>query len=1092
MRYAIFSDIHGNLPAWNAVLADMRALETDVYVCLGDIVGYGPRPQEVLDGIRAVTANFVLGNHDAAAAGVLDASIFNDQAREVIEWTRDRLNPESIQFFKEMPLAIEDEEILFVHAEIEEPGRFLYIDSEEEAEQNFAAGDQPLTFVGHTHNPGMFVRNPDGNVHRLGDRDGTLRNDRRYIVNVGSVGEPRNPEDIRARYVVYDSDTRTVAFRRIEFDVETYRSHLQQSGLHITPYFLTVVDHYQEALAQSQAAGAGHAMMVDMKTPAIRPVTAGGGRRKLVVPGPGTLKDRPKPRLTAAPKKRSPAVAAILVSCLLAAVAGIAFWLNQGDDKGQETLVLEDSDRVLQPGEKPVAPAAENPAVAGGSIESMIASELGGKPPAPETVGKTIGHWQLDRPSEPVEGVPLKAIEPGGTKAPPGNAWQVTEIGGQFDLRPDRSFTFECWFLAGPPEQKEEFVVGNRSDGGENFRGWHLIRGKGRGDAFQFAHDSGQPGGWIELAIPDDGFFDELPHHLAVVWNHAGGTRSGEGLATVFVDGRDMGDVKIPHDRIPEKETAKKFCIGDRLTKDDNRFRGELAEARFSEGALPPTQFLTESKPMPEPEPEPKPTPPKPKPEPVPPPPPPPPKPPTDPPYEVTDVAGLGKGLVFYAPFDEPAEAKWAWDFSGNGRHLPLWTVVPGEEGKIGSALRVEKKTIVSPKQGLPQLEKSTISFWIRQNDEKPNDTAGNLLSFQNVLSTKLKGLAVDANLDLAGRAARVNLPKEPKWVHVFIENKGAKTEISLNRGKPGGSGEKLKKLGTVETGLAIGSANGHFSLDEVAIWNRALTDVEKREVFLRGAAGSPILSPAKVVAHWKFDESQDAQIFEDSAGKTPLGTYAIWGREKPVAPNPLPLTLEENTAAARIRLLGEKPDGAGAFALTREAPFTFEGWFHPGRQKIGTLGGTLVDAEGAPAGWRVALAHDEGNKGFIAFMYGNDAARFQALGKNLKIYDDKPHHFAAVWDPAAGGDEKSGILSLFIDNKKVATESLPHSEIVADAAKASPFQVGNNQTEITVDELRFSASALHPGLFLTAGRNPAPPPPKKPADPKAAGKAKQ
>ena len=107
MRYAIFSDIHGNLQAWEAVLADMRVMGAEVLVCLGDVVGYGPRPQEVLDSIRAETQNLVAGNHDAAAAGMLRLSCFNPTAREIIHWTRKRLDRPSLQFLKDVPLAIE-------------------------------------------------------------------------------------------------------------------------------------------------------------------------------------------------------------------------------------------------------------------------------------------------------------------------------------------------------------------------------------------------------------------------------------------------------------------------------------------------------------------------------------------------------------------------------------------------------------------------------------------------------------------------------------------------------------------------------------------------------------------------------------------------------------------------------------------------------------------------------------------------------------------------------------------------------------------------------------------------------------------------
>ena len=95
MRYAIFSDIHGNLVAWNQVLQDIKALDADVLICLGDVVGYGPLPEDVLNAIRAETDHFVIGNHHAAAVGLLDASAFNDHARNVIECTAQQLSPES-------------------------------------------------------------------------------------------------------------------------------------------------------------------------------------------------------------------------------------------------------------------------------------------------------------------------------------------------------------------------------------------------------------------------------------------------------------------------------------------------------------------------------------------------------------------------------------------------------------------------------------------------------------------------------------------------------------------------------------------------------------------------------------------------------------------------------------------------------------------------------------------------------------------------------------------------------------------------------------------------------------------------------------
>ena len=164
MRYAIFSDIHANLRAWEQVLADIAEQRADVLVCLGDVVGYGPRPEEVLNAIRGVTDNFVMGNHDAAAAGAIETSYFNEHARGAIEWTIAALSEDAREFLASVPLAIEAENILFVHAEISEPGRFGYIEEVADAHENFAGSDHFVSFVGHTHYPCVFELSNDGSV----------------------------------------------------------------------------------------------------------------------------------------------------------------------------------------------------------------------------------------------------------------------------------------------------------------------------------------------------------------------------------------------------------------------------------------------------------------------------------------------------------------------------------------------------------------------------------------------------------------------------------------------------------------------------------------------------------------------------------------------------------------------------------------------------------------------------------------------------------------------------------------------------------------------------------------------------------------
>ena len=238
MRYAIVSDIHANFPAWEAVLADFRECKIEEVVCLGDVVGYGPKPAEVLEAVRAVTGNFVMGNHDAAAVGMMDYSIFNDHAREAIEWTMGQLDEAGKEFLSSVPLAIEAGDLLFVHAEIEEPGRFGYISDLEVAQRNLEAGKHFVTFIGHTHLPKVFEMDIFGEVNEFTDGDLTLDSDSRYIVNVGSVGEPRNSEDLRARYVIYDTETQELEFRRVEFDILAYRKDLEATTLSMRPFFL--------------------------------------------------------------------------------------------------------------------------------------------------------------------------------------------------------------------------------------------------------------------------------------------------------------------------------------------------------------------------------------------------------------------------------------------------------------------------------------------------------------------------------------------------------------------------------------------------------------------------------------------------------------------------------------------------------------------------------------------------------------------------------------------------------------------------------------------------------------------------------------
>lgn len=342
MRYAIFSDIHGNLPAWQEVLTDIRALEADILICLGDVVGYGPRPQEVLDEIRSVTDYFVLGNHDAAAAGLIDPSLFNDHAHAVVLWTRENLTTESLEFLRNQPLQLASGELLFVHAEIPEPARFGYVEEVADAEANFAACDHFVTFIGHTHHPMIFEKLPSGMVQQLPDADQGLDPQCRYIVNVGSAGEPRNPDDIRARYVIYDSETRNVYFRRIDFDTHAYHSDLASTTLTHTPFFL-------EALNYASDLEAAHAQ--DMAVPAHAMPGFNTAQRRLVIPANLGGESKPKPMPAPSISRDRKSVGMIFLTILGIVAIFTGGWLYFRQDLWEEiiTPLLAEPSQIIIP-----------------------------------------------------------------------------------------------------------------------------------------------------------------------------------------------------------------------------------------------------------------------------------------------------------------------------------------------------------------------------------------------------------------------------------------------------------------------------------------------------------------------------------------------------------------------------------------------------------------------------------------------------------------------------------------------------------------------------------------------------------------------
>lgn len=230
MRYAILSDIHSNLQALEAVLADAAAERVGRHICLGDVVGYGPSPAEAIDLVRRRVEVRLMGNHDAAVAGVISTQEFNPIATEGVARTKARLDPKDTAELASYRPDHAVDGFRCVHGAPVAPMAFAYINSPADAAVCWKAFGEQLLFTGHTHQPAIFVVGESGATWQLEAGDFTLESGKRYIVNPGSVGMPRDG-DPRASYCIFDSDEGSIRFRRIPFDLELFRSSVQVAGL---------------------------------------------------------------------------------------------------------------------------------------------------------------------------------------------------------------------------------------------------------------------------------------------------------------------------------------------------------------------------------------------------------------------------------------------------------------------------------------------------------------------------------------------------------------------------------------------------------------------------------------------------------------------------------------------------------------------------------------------------------------------------------------------------------------------------------------------------------------------------------------------
>ena len=222
MKYAIVSDIHANESALRHVLADASAAGAERVICLGDVVGYGPLPQETLALVRRSAAVTIAGNHDDAVSGRQGAEDFIDLAGDAVRRHREALDADSLAWLRTLPYTCDLDGAVAAHGDFTDPKAFNYVENEEVAAANFKETDAQLMFVGHTHVPGFFLTGQSGTVYRMNAQDFTLEDGKRYLVNPGSVGYPRETNgQCFSSYVIYDSTARSVFFRQLPFSVSS-------------------------------------------------------------------------------------------------------------------------------------------------------------------------------------------------------------------------------------------------------------------------------------------------------------------------------------------------------------------------------------------------------------------------------------------------------------------------------------------------------------------------------------------------------------------------------------------------------------------------------------------------------------------------------------------------------------------------------------------------------------------------------------------------------------------------------------------------------------------------------------------------------
>lgn len=230
MRYIIFSDLHSNLEALDEFIKITATVDHDKLVCLGDMVGYGADPNPCLDWIRDNVDIVLAGNHDYAALNKTDTTYFNPYAYQSCLWTRNQLTAENKAYLETLPAEKEEDGIYWAHSSPFEPLEWHYVRSLEDGERNFSCFNNKLCFIGHSHLPLIHEKSPDAEVCSYMAPELDLEVGYRYLVNVGSLGQPRDG-DPNPCFVIYDSEIERVEYHRFPYDFAPTQRKILENNL---------------------------------------------------------------------------------------------------------------------------------------------------------------------------------------------------------------------------------------------------------------------------------------------------------------------------------------------------------------------------------------------------------------------------------------------------------------------------------------------------------------------------------------------------------------------------------------------------------------------------------------------------------------------------------------------------------------------------------------------------------------------------------------------------------------------------------------------------------------------------------------------